>query len=465
MRPTLSIVKGKVFSDNSGMWVEMPVLISERGPVRSIIDYFLTVRRSLAWQEKLVYAAKLFVEYSSENLDLGDENWRIFRNFRNALISGTINPDSFIDPTNLYWLPASIRDCNYYITLLSDFFDWVSRDSNSPANSFNPAYGGNLFDQQIAMHAHRHRRSKAFLGHSWSNQHSGNKTRLIGGERSPKVLPERPPMFPEERFEELLFKGFRVGDRWDYRGMLITLLMFGGGLRVSEPFHMFIADVQPHWDDPTNAFVAVHHPSLGYAPNEWRNAGNRRGSRREYLAAEFGMTPRHLVRGKIHAGWKQPALDGHWFMQVYWFPEIFGRWFMQIWALYMEQIISVERMHPYAWINISQNQGKIYTIDQFQNALKNAVERVGLIFGKVWGTTAHGSRHAYGQRVRRAGIDSIIIQRLMHHTSPESQLVYTQPQASETMTALRTGIEILGDEYSHLRPILARLDHYKGDPP
>ncbi|MFA7279546.1 MAG: gamma-mobile-trio recombinase GmtY [Sterolibacterium sp.] len=456
---TFSIVRGKVFSDNTGASIEMPVLMSADGPVRPLIDYILTMRNSLSWQEKFVRANKLFLEYLEQNAVQGEEEWRLFRNFSNALRSGTIDPETQEDPSGLYWTGIAVRDANFMVKLLSDFFDWLSDPERSPrAAKFNPDYAGNQYAQRIDEKAYQYLRSKAFLGHAWSPQ-SKRKARLTQGERPPKVFQKRPPMFPEDRFEELLFKGFKVAGRPDYRGMLITLMLFGGGLRVCEPFHLYMADVHPHWDDPTQAFVAVHHPSFGFAPNDWTNRSGQRGSRMEYLSQEFGLVPRHLIRGKLHAGWKHPALDEKWFMQVYWLPNgngnDYGQWFLHIWQRYMEQVKDIPRNHPYAFVNIEREPGGIYTIDHYNKALKNAVERTGLVFGKIYGTSAHGPRHAFGNRARRGGIHEVIIQRLMHHCSPESQRVYTQPEVHEAMAAIRKAAEHLRESHSQFPAPLA----------
>ncbi|WP_442782881.1 gamma-mobile-trio recombinase GmtY [Collimonas fungivorans] len=438
------IVTGQVVSDNTGASTEMPVLVSPGGPVLPLIDYCLTKRRSLAWQEKLIRAAKLFIEYVEVNAIQGEEEWRLFRNFANALRSGTIHPKTGDDPGGLYWRALGVQPANDNIALLSDFFDWLGRDENPRARKFNPHYQGNRYDQRIDHQAYLYRRDNAFLGHTWTGD-SPRLARVTRGERPPKVHGVRPPAFPEERIEELLFKGFKVAGRYNYRDMAITCLLLGGGLRVCEPFHLFLADVQPHWDDPSIAFVAVHHPAVGLAPNDWRNASGKRGSRSEYLATEFGLAPRHIVRGKLHAGWKHPALDKRWYMQVHWFSKAkYGTLFLDIWKRYLEQVATVERQHPYAWVNLSRgNAGGIYTISSYLKSLQGAVERIGLVYGKQFGTTSHGPRHAYGQRARRGGVNEIILQRVMHHCSPNSQLVYTQPELSEVTAALEQAAQRL----------------------
>lgn len=138
-------------------------------------------------------------------------------------------------------------------------------------------------------------------------------------------------------------------------------------------------------------------------------------------------------------------------MHVQWFPEIYGHWFMQLWMRYLEQIAMIPRSHPYAWINIHREPiGEMYQIGEYRKALEAAVKRIGLIYSKAEGTTPHGLRHAYGQRARKGGIDPIIIQRLLHHSSIESQQVYTQPEARESTNAIRIGTERLRQNNSEL---------------
>ena len=118
-----SVVSGKVYSDNTGTSLQIPVLMTPQGPVRPLIDYCLSLRRSLAWQEKLVRGVKLFLEYLEVNAVQGEEEWRMFRNFSNALHVGTVDPDTRDDPSNLWWSGMAPREANFMITQLSDFFD------------------------------------------------------------------------------------------------------------------------------------------------------------------------------------------------------------------------------------------------------------------------------------------------------------------------------------------------------
>ena len=60
-------------------------------------------------------------------------------------------------------------------------------------------------------------------------------------------------------------------------------------------------------------------------------------------------------------------------------------------------------------------------------AHNKACESIGLEISKFNGTTNHGHRHSYGQRMKNAGIDKKVRQVAMHHKSEESQNVYTEP--------------------------------------
>ncbi|WP_232440000.1 hypothetical protein [Burkholderia ubonensis] len=127
----------------------------------------------------------------------------------------------------------------------------------------------------------------------------------------PKVEKGEPPAFPEERFEDLLVKGFCAAGRHDYRGMLLTLLLHGAGFRESEPFHLYICDVFPDPANPRQAKVLIHHPSHGAAPADWRDERGRprNGSRAEYLVHQFGLPPRTDLMDRRHAGRSAPLLS------------------------------------------------------------------------------------------------------------------------------------------------------------
>lgn len=90
--------------------------------------------------------------------------------------------------------------------------------------------------------------------------------------------------------------------------------------------------------------------------------------------------------------------------------------------------------HPFAFTN---SLGEPETIKNFQRLHRNAIERIGLICKKEYGTTEHGHRHAYGFRARQAGLTQVEIQKAMHHKSPTSCLVYIKPTLEEVRDKLK----------------------------
>lgn len=420
-------------------------MLMDGGPLTPLLDYCLNHHhdRSLAWMRKLIHAVSLLLDYIEAN-PAETEPWRLFRNFAQRLYTGTFDIHSGLDPSNLCWPPRSWQSAAYAIRLLSDFFDWLG-ETNPSSKGVNPKYAGNAFDRRLDEAAYLYRRNKAFLGHTWAeNPGPADAGCLTRKKLTPRVTKGEPPEFPQDRFEELLFKGFRVGGKFDYRGMLITLLLHGAGFRVSEPFHLYVGDVHPDPADPSSALVLIHHPSAGAAPSDWRDPAGKpmRGTRAAYLAAKWAMTPRTMLTGRDHAGWKNPLLDGEYFMRAWWFDPVYGQWFLQLWQRYLRELAVLDRSHPFAFINLDRAPvGDMYCVEAFTKAHEAAVRRIGLEYGKQYGTTPHGHRHSYAQRLRRSGVDKLNIKRFLHHCSIDSQDPYTQPTTSESIAALRTAAQ------------------------
>lgn len=435
-------VRARVYTDATGVYSEVPALLTPSGVLEPLLDYYLyrSHDRSLTWMMKVTRSVRMFLEYLQTNPKEQD-TFRLFQNFAQRLYTGTFDRDTGLDPSELCWSPRSPQDASHIITNLTDFFEWLSEVRPETAK-VNPRYAGGAFDRQAEEAAFQYRRSKAFLGHTWAANASLIQTgHRVRGRRLPKVEKYEPPAFPEERFKELLYKGFCVGGRYDYRGMLITLLLHGAGFRESEPFHLYICDVIPEPVNQNKAAVLIHHPSYGAAPGDWRDEQGRprKGNRAEYLAHQFSVSPRTDLMNRRHAGWKGGLHDGPYYKQAYWFLPEYGEWFLNFWYRYLEQVVRVERDHPFAFINLNrQPVGEMYTLTQYNKAHAAACERIGLRVGKALGTTPHGHRHAYGRRLLNAGIDKTLIRRFMHHASLESQEVYTQATTREVLAALET---------------------------
>ncbi len=442
-------VKARIYTDATGAYSELPALLTPAGVLEPLLDYCLhrSHDRSLTWMSKVTRSVRLFLEYLLSNPAERD-TYRLFQNFAQRLYTGTFDRKTGLDPSGLCWAPRAPQDAANIVTHLTDFFAWLS-EIRPEAARLNPRYQGGAFDRQIDEAAYQFRRSKAFLGHTWAaNAHPTETGHRVRSQRLPKVQSGEPPAFPEERFEELLTRGFRAGRRQDYRGMLITLLLLGAGFRESEPFHLYISDVFPDPGNLEGAKVLIHHPSHGSAPSDWRDERGRvrKGTRAEYLSQQFGLAPRTLVMDRRHAGWKGGMHDQAYYKQAYWFVPEYGEWFLQLWHRYLEQVARIDRNHPFAFINlIRQPVGAMYTLTQYNKAHAAACERIGLTVGKALGTTPHGHRHAYGLRLRTAGVEKAHIRRFMHHSSEASQEVYTQPSTREALMALEAAAQRMRD--------------------
>lgn len=433
-------VKARVYTDASNVYSEIPVLLTPAGALEPLVDYFLhrSHDRSLEWMRKVARSVRIFLEYLQANPTERDSH-RLFQNFAQRLYTGTFDRETGVDTTGLCWSPRTPHDAARIVTHLSDFFDWLG-EVRPEASKMNPRYASGAFDRQADEAAYQYRRSKAFLGHTWAANaalpSSGNRLRY----RSlPPVDRGEPPAFPEDRFEDLLFKGFRTGHGYDYRGILITLLLHGAGFRESEPFHIYIQDVFQEPAHPRQAKVLIHHPHYGAAPSDWcdERGRPRKSNRAEYLARRFGLVPRTDMMDRRHAGWKGGMHDGAYYKQAYWFAPEYGEWFLELWHRYLKQLAHFDRDHPFAFVNLKREPfGAMYTLTQYNKAHAAACKRIGLNVGKALGTTPHGHRHAYGQRLKRAGVDKALIRRFMHHASIESQEIYTRASSREARLAL-----------------------------
>lgn len=431
-------VKSKVRLDATGRTVDLPALLTPAGLLTPLLDYCVAKRheRSLSWAEKVVRATRLFLEYMHANP--GQTNTHLlFRDFAQALYSGTFDLETCTDPSGLCWLPRERKDAGDIISALSLFFDW--QGENIPlAAKINPLVEATYYDRLWNEASRRYRRDKAFLGHLWSQADSGtHQTRRVGRRRALQTRAAEPPAFPEDRFDDLITYGFRVGRRVDHRNIAITLLMHGAGFRVSEPFHLYVEDIVPLNDA---ALVRIHHPSEGYAPDSWVAPTGRRkqGRRAAYLMENFGLVPRTECNDGRHAGWKGGLLDDKFFMQAHWLGSRYGEKFLEHWMRYLRQLAGIPRPHPFAFANLAREPiGNMYQMDTFFEAHAAACKRIGLTVRKSLGTTPHGHRHAYGQRLRQGGVTPEFIKIFMHHVSETSQEVYTQASSAEVALALR----------------------------
>lgn len=430
----------KVVVDDSGYRSEIPVLLTEKGVVLPLLSYLLNkaTGRSLAWQHNVVIATKMLLEYMEANQQNFSDPATLFQTFASRLFTGTVGDDG-LDPSGLYWIPASTRMANRHLNALKGLTDYLA--DHEGAQHMNPLVTANSYDQRLNYAAWYRRNQNDFLGHIKDKTVSETvrNARNVRGRRRLSKTEDDAIAFPERLFERFYLEG--VGGAQDrrcaVRDQLITMMMHGAGLRESEPLHLWVQDVLHDPHDPKKALVRVYHPEDGKAPDNWKSRTGKT-SRSAYLRENHALAPRNKFRGTKAVGWKVRMHDHRdYYIQLHWFPTDFGRLFLKLWKEHLFYLASIDRHHPYAFVSYEQDYlGQPYTLNAFNKNYAAAMARIGQSTSKAEGRSPHGHRHAFGRRLTRAGVDPLIRKKALHHSSLESQAVYTAPGIADVNQAL-----------------------------
>lgn len=458
-------VISKTIRDNTGMSIEMPtILIEQNGevtPLWQLHEYLIKNQsKSNSWRNKLIQAVGLLLDYIDANHSSFSNPKDFFSSFADVIYSGTIDEEGY-DPSGLYWLPKRTHTANPILYALSEFSDWLHKEYG--AAQLNPWREATKYEERLNWMAKINKSHHSFLGHldsSLKMTETAKNARDVRQRKNPSGYYGGAKTFPEDKINVLLWEGFKKSDtknklsdfdKYNWRDIAISILIHGGGLRISEVFHIWVHDVMPDPFDPKLALVRVFHPSEGNAPKDFKMPDGRYLTNREaYLRIKYGLSPRNKIEGIKYAGWKNPKLSDteQKYIQVHWFPRQWGYLFMQVWKLYMAQRIhkKISDTHPYLFVSFDdKNKGEMYTIESFRQSHAKAVQKIGLTVGKMLGTTLHGHRHAYGQRISNAKLDRQVIQAGMHHKSAESQDVYTEPTIDRITRELAIASEALNN--------------------
>lgn len=440
------------------------VLDSEGRPIalRQLAEYFLEHgrTRSPSWQRDVARAVGLFIDFLKANEEFFRQQVdrpQVLASFAEALVGGTIDLDGN-DLSGLYWEPKSHSRASFLLNVVTAFSDWlVNRYDTTPINPWRSA---TVSEQMAYWRRFDKRRAHALLSHTYGKEEAVARSKMARSVaiRRKTLVSHKADIkfFPEDRIWDLLKQGFvhrgkeksrHIHERLNIRDMLITILMHGGGLRESEPFHLYVGDVFIDPRNPSNAQVRLYHPEQGKAPDDYIDPLTGKyieGDREEYLRTKWQCEPRNLSAGRLHAGWKDLKLTNgrEKYALVHWFPSFWGQVFLTLFKVYITSMRSRHCHHPFLFVSHKDSvAGDPYTIDSFRQAHEKAVRRIGLEPGKLYGTTPHGHRHAYAQRLTDAGLPEQIIQAALHHKSAESQQVYKEPPAEKVNKALRDASE------------------------
>jgi hypothetical protein len=406
----------------------------------------------------------------------GENNPKVFAKFAEALVGGTLDLNGD-DPSDLFWESKTVSRARNLLRAVTAFSDWL--ENRYGTHRINPWRDASISEQIAFWRRLDKRNANSLLG--YASYHSDNQARakisrvVTIQRKATTAFGREVKFFRSDRIWDLLCQGFGVRNKrhsplheqLNIKDVLITILLHGGGLRESEPFHLYVSDVGVDPQNPKSALVRLYHPEQGAAPADYVDpltGAHIEADREEYLRVRWRMQPRNLVEGGFKAGWK----DLHLFDQrekyalVHWFPTYWGELFLAFFKLYVTHCRPRSSLHPFLFVSQKVGfEGDPYTVGSYRQAHARAVRRIGLVSARSIGTTPHAHRHAYGRRLADAGVEELIIQRVMHHKSPASQSVYTETPAAKINEALAAAQQRLADTAQEPIAIL-KIDHRVG---
>jgi integrase len=332
--------------------------------------------------------------------------------------------------SGLGWTPVSLKTARDDLNAVTEFSDFCGENfGHSKLNPQEQVLVSSLSHKEFRSWVSRlaHRKKTDLLFHLSSSTKEGR-----GHVMKRRFDPERgasrvrgvasPKHFPPNKVIEL------IEETRSLRNRLCWLLMFYGGLRISELAHIFINDIM---SDPATgaAKVCLANPVDGKMT--WHlNDRTRKGTRTAFLAEKYGRIPRSELPSKDpeHAGWKGMLLDDANTKQSYvnWIDPRIGILFWKLHAIYMRTArIQAGDDHPYYFISLRGNSfGEPMKLGALRKQFYAAAERINLS-PKTQGVNPHGCRHFYGWYCANLlKLPKEQAQKLMHHSSMLSTEIY-----------------------------------------
>lgn len=416
---------------------ELPALLTEKGLIVSHLRYLAWMNnKSSSWRERSVFSLQLLITYINSNSNF-DSATKLLKAFSVAVRTGTIDMSVLHDELGLYWRPRKKSDANNILFHINRYTDFLAQQEGYEFSRVNPFRKATSYEERLNWCAYYNQQANVFLNHltdrSKAAEHN-RRIRLVGMVNDDIYDHEYATRFPSDQLDRLLYLGFVRKEQADFKSQAMVMLMNYGGLRKSELFHIYVSDITMHPTRKNEAMVRIYHPEIGASPD------SKYKNRKEYLSATTNLKPRneYPFSKRLFAGWKAPLLTSKkGYFEVLFNPPEKAQEFLKVWANYLKYQRVEPRKdnpHPFAFTN---SKGDPETIKNFQHLYRKAIEYIGLDFGLAYGTTEHCHRHAYGFRLREAGLSQVEIQKAMHHKSPLSCLVYIKPTLDEVRDVLR----------------------------
>ncbi|RTR26970.1 gamma-mobile-trio recombinase GmtY [Shewanella atlantica] len=408
--------------------------------------------KSLTWHEGSARAIELLFAYklATEGQFLSVRS--MFEHFTQSLLDGTHKNGE--DKTGLWWKPYSAMQVSRFIYYLTSYSEWLYVDTEQKTELLNPQIASSQSEYLMNMAAYHHRKNNSFYKHLKNDKQASQdakttySVKVRKNRHSNATSPEY--CFPSEITNDVIqgftLPGSRPHDpiykRLDLAKVLIFMLMRFGGVRVSEPFHLYINDIQPYPTEDKQMIIKIHHPSDSVAPEKW---AEQWVTREVYLRESFGLTPRHLKKttGCYKAGWKNPALHkvshGNQKTELFFYVEFLNaserELFYHLWFLYLKKQRPRNNYSPFAFL--SKKTGMPLTMSAYDAKLKKVINKLGYEYSKAAGTTPHGCRHLFKAEAKARGISTQVIRELLHHKSLMSQEEYAKPSIEQVRQVMK----------------------------
>ena len=111
-----AITKAEVITDNTGVHHTIPVVVTDQGVLRPLVEYLVAIMlsRSISYMKKAAQAVAMLLRYLDANPEMYGDPQRLVRTFVQRLYSGTVGADGS-DPSQLFWLSRTNRTSAAYV--------------------------------------------------------------------------------------------------------------------------------------------------------------------------------------------------------------------------------------------------------------------------------------------------------------------------------------------------------------
>lgn len=395
---------------------------------RELINYFEINGYSGSWQRQVARAIGLFYDFCVEKAPAYKNDNNVANTVR-GFIQCSLSGDS-----SLGWTPSSAKTVRRNVGYILDFSRHLELDGVLPESPSKTHKEYFFRASQV--------KNNSFLSHITDVNKVAARLQAISPDhifkfsKSATTTSVKVSQFPEELIEPLLNEGFKLRNGEENIGAkMITMLLIFGGLRESEPFHLWFNDFNIY---PSSGAleISLHHPS----ESRCNIPPYKNKSRAEYLL-ERGLLPRNSDNNSnsYHAGWKDLALDNHYTTPIRLIHRDVEILFVKLYKRYMQRREICMKSykakhgheHPFFFVKTTNRNdlGAPLSVNAYIKSLKDACKRLQKAgypaeYGTSNGISPHPMRHWFGSMLEECGVQPKIIQEMMNHRNILSQEIY-----------------------------------------